>query len=185
MKDEQILELFFARDEKAIAETEKKYGALCHYVATNFLCMREDREECVNDTLLELWNSIPPAHPDDLRAYIAEIVRCRAIDRSRAANAWKRGGQVQIVSDELLSVIDDGSDLSEDYESARAGRVINDLLGTLGKQERAVFIMRYWMSESIGNISARTGFSEGKIKMMLMRTRKKLAERLRKEGFTV
>ena len=66
MKDEKIIELFFARDEEAIKETEKKYGALCHHIAENFLCMHEDREECVNDAMLELWNSIPPAHPDDL-----------------------------------------------------------------------------------------------------------------------
>ncbi len=185
MKDEKIIELFFARDEQAIKETEEKYGNLCLYIAANFLCMREDCEECVNDVMLELWQSIPPAQPSDLRAYIAEIVRCRAIDKSRASNAWKRGGNVQVVGEEFLSLLDDGTDLAKDYESTRAGQVINDLLSSLGKQERAVFVMRYWMSESIGNISARTGFSEGKIKMMLMRTRKKLEERLGKEGITV
>ena len=182
MKDEKIIELFFARDEEAIRETEKKYGALCHHVAENFLSIREDREECVNDAMLELWNSIPPANPDDLRAYLAEIVRCRAIDRSRANNAWKRGRNVQMVSDELLSSIPDGTDLSESYESARAGTVINDLLASLGERERDFFVMRYWMSESIHGIAQRTGATEGRIKMSLMRSRKKLAQMLRKEG---
>ncbi|MBQ4141510.1 MAG: sigma-70 family RNA polymerase sigma factor [Clostridia bacterium] len=185
MKDEKIIELFFARDEEAIRETQNKYGNLCLYIAANFLALREDREECVNDTLLELWQSIPPEKPIDLRAYVATIVRSRAIDKSRANNAWKRGGNVQIVGEEFLSMLDDGCDLAEDYESVRAGRVINDYLGALPKPERAVFIMRYWLDESITNISARTGFSEGRIKMMLMRTRKKLEERLRLEGITV
>ena len=87
MKDEKIIELFFARDEEAIKATEQKYGALCHHIAENFLSIHEDREECVSDAMLELWNSIPPARPDDLCAYLAEIVRCRAIDRTRANNA--------------------------------------------------------------------------------------------------
>ncbi len=185
MNDEKIIELFFARDEEAIRETQKKYGNLCLYVAANFLALREDREECVNDTLLELWQRIPPEKPLDLRAYVATIIRSRAIDKSRSNNAWKRGGNVQIVGEEFLSMLEDGCDLAEDYESVRAGRVINDFLGTLPKAERAVFVMRYWLDESISNISARTGFSEGKIKMMLMRTRKKLEERLRLEGITV
>lgn len=185
MKDEKIIELFFARDEEAIKATEQKYGALCHHVAENFLSIREDREECVSDAMLELWNSIPPARPDDLRAYLAEIVRCRAIDRSRANNAWKRGGNVQIVGDELLSTLPDGAELSETYESTRAGEIINELLASLGKQERAIFIMRYWMSESIRDIAARTGASEGKIKMSLMRSRKRLAEMLGKEGLII
>ena len=185
MKDEKIIELFFTRDEEAIKATEQKYGALCHHIAENFLCIHEDREECVSDAMLELWNSIPPARPDDLCAYLAEIVRCRAIDRTRANNAWKRGGKVQIVSDELLSTIPDGTELSESYESTRAGEIINELLSSLGREERAVFVMRYWMSESIREIASRTGSTEGKIKMMLMRTRKKLAERLGKEGFTL
>ena len=185
MKDEGIIELFFARDEQALAEIEEKYGKLCRYVAANFLCMPEDREECVNDVMLELWRHIPPDCPRDLRAYITTAVRRQAIDKSRSNNAWKRGGQVQIVGEEFLSTLDDGSDLAEDYESSRAGKIINEFLGTLSKKERAVFIMRYWLDESIGNISARTGFSEGKIKMMLMRTRRKLGEKLEKEGITV
>ena len=185
MDDKRIIELLFARDEQALREIEEKYGGLCRYIASNVLAMNEDIEECCNDAMLELWNSIPPARPDDLRSYLAEIVRCRSIDRTRANNAWKRGGNVQIVGDELLSAIPDGTELSESYESTRAGEIINELLASLGKEERAVFVMRYWMSESIREIARRTGSTEGKIKMMLMRTRKKLADKLKKEGFTL
>ena len=112
MDDKKIIELFFARDEGAIAETEKKYGKLCSYIASNILASREDSEECVNDTLLALWNSIPPDEPEPLSAYIAARAKNIAISKSRANNAWKRGGNVQIVSDELLSTIPDGTELS-------------------------------------------------------------------------
>lgn len=185
MKDEKIVELFLRRDESALREAEAKYGDLCHYIAANYLGAREDREECVNDTLLALWNSIPPEQPRSLYAYISATVRNIALYRSRTNNAWKRGGQVQVVGEEFLSVIEEGRSLSEDYESTRAGEVINAFLEKSGKKERAVFVMRYWHGESIPRIAARTGFSEGKIKMMLMRMRRRLQDELLKEGITV
>ena len=98
MEDEKIVELFWARDEDAIKETELKYNDLCHYIAKNFLALREDREECVNDALLALWNSIPPERPKSLRAYLSSIVRNIAISRTRASNAWKRGGVFVLLS---------------------------------------------------------------------------------------
>lgn len=182
MDDKRIIELFFARDEAALREVTKKYGKLCMHIAENFLSGREDAEECLNDTLLKLWQSIPPEKPSDLRAYVAAIIRSRAIDKIRCGSAGKRGGNVLIVSDELLSGLSDGSTLAEKYESTRAGEVINRFLDAHEKSERAVFVMRYYLNESIKDISSRTGFSEGKIKMMLMRMRRKLEEDLRKEG---
>ncbi len=182
MDDKRIIELFFARDERALREVTKKYGKLCMHIAENFLSSREDREECQSDVLLELWNRIPPEEPNDLRAYVAAIIRSRAIDKLRRDSAGKRGGNVLIVSDELISDLADGTSLAEEYESTRAGEVINKFLDSQQKCERAVFIMRYYLMESIKDISARTGFSEGKIKMMLMRMRRRLEEDLRKEG---
>lgn len=185
MKDEKIIELFFARDENALKETEEKYNSLCHYVARNFLSVREDREECINDALLALWNSIPPARPRSLSAFLSAIVRRIAINKTRAANAWKRGGEIQIVSDEFLSTLDDGSDLAADYESRRAGEVINAFLGTVSRDDRRIFIMRFWLGLSYAQIAEQTGFSDSKIKMSLHRTREKLAAELKKEGITV
>ena len=185
MKDEKILDLFFARDEKALEEVSEKFGKLCRFVASNFLSMREDREECFNDTLLALWNSIPPDRPENLPAYISATARNQAVNRSRAANAWKRGGQVQIVNEECLSLIADDKTIAEDYESALAARVINDFIEGLGATERKVFVLRYWFDASILQIVKQTGFSESKVKSMLARHRRRLAAKLEKEGIIV
>ena len=185
MKEEKIIELFFARDEEALRQVEQQYGDLCNYVASNFLCMREDREECVNDTLLALWNSIPPERPRSLSAYISTLARNIAINKSRANNAWKRGGGVQVISDEALSMIPDEKSLSELYEARIAGEIVNSFLSELTKSERKVFILRYWFDASDRQIADQTGFSHSKIKSMLARLRKRLAEKLGKEGIIV
>lgn len=185
MKDERIIELFFARSEDALRETELKYRNLCLYVASNFLNAREDREEVFNDSLLALWNSIPPERPDNLGAYLSEIVRRQSVNRSRANNAWKRGKNVQIVGEEFLSLVEDGTDLAAQFDAKRAGSLISDFLRASTKNDRKIFIMRYWLDMSIEQISSQTGFGESKIKVTLHRMRKKLASLLGKEGFTV
>ncbi len=185
MKDERIIELFFARDESAIKETELKYRNLCHFVASNFLTSKEDREETLNDSLLALWNSIPPERPDNLPAYLSEVVRRLSINKSRANNAWKRGKNVQVVGEEFLSMIEDGTDLAAQFDAKRAGELISRFLRASSKPDRKIFIMRYWLDMSIAQISAQTGFSESKIKVTLHRMRKKLAAELEKEGITV
>lgn len=182
MTDEKIIELLFARDERALKAIEEKYIALCRYTAGNFLNSPEDVEECINDVLLSVWEHIPPERPESLPAYITVLVRNAAKRRTRDANAWKRGGQVQIVGEEFLSMIPDGGDLSAEYESRRAGEVINRFLGTLSKSERRVFMMRYWIDAGIEQIASQTGFSHSKIKSMLSRLRKRLSDELRKEG---
>ena len=185
MKDEKIIELFFARDENALRETEEKYNSLCHYVARNFLSVREDREECINDALLALWNSIPPERPDNLPAFLSEIVRRLSINKSRANNAWKRGKNVQIVGEEFLSMIEDGTDLAAQFDAKRGGELISAFLRASSKSDRKIFIMRYWLDMSIEQISSQTGFGESKVKVTLHRMRKKLAAELGKEGITV
>lgn len=185
MDDKRIIELFFARDEEALAQTEKKYGALCRYIASNILAIREDAEECVSDVMLALWQNIPPDQPRDLRAYIGKSVRNRAHEISRGQNAWKRGGRVQIVGDEFLSMLDDGTDLADQFEAKRAGKLISDSLQKLNKSDKKIFVLRYWMGLEINRITELTGYGESRIKMSLLRTRKKLAEELKKGGFTV
>jgi RNA polymerase sigma-70 factor (ECF subfamily) len=185
LKDEKIIELFFERNEEAIAQTEIKYSGLCHYITSNILALRQDREECISDALLSLWNNIPPDRPKSLAAYLGTVLRRLALDRSRAENAWKRGKGVQTVGEEFLELIEDGRDLAEDYETKRAARIVNDYLGRLGKTERKIFILRYWADCSIAQIAEQTGYGESKIKMTLLRTRNKLREELGKEGITV
>ena len=185
MDDKKIIDLFFARDENAIAEIEKKYGALCRYIAGNILDQREDVEECVSDVMLALWNAIPPDRPEDLRAYVGRSVRNRALVISRDTNAWKRGGRITLVGEEYLSMLDDGSDLASDYEARRAGRIVSDFLERINEDHRDIFVMRYWFGMTYRAIAEQTGHSESKVKISLMRTRKKLAEELRKGGITV
>ena len=185
MNDKKLLELFWGRDENAIRETEKKYGDLCRFVAGNILASREDREECVSDVMLALWNSIPPEKPENLRAYIGTTARNHALNRSREANAWKRGGNVKIVGEEFLAMLDDGTSLAEQYEAKRAGEIINRFLDTIKKDDRKIFVMRFWLDMTIPQIAKQTGFGESKVKMSIVRTRKKLAAELHKEGITV
>ena len=182
MEDKQIIDLIFARDESGLQHTQEKYARMYFSILRQALSDESDVEECGNDVLLALWNRIPPETPGDLRAYIAAIIRSRAIDKLRAESAGKRGGNVLIVSDELLSDLPDGTTLSEKYESTLAGEVVNRFLESQEKSDRAVFVMRYFLMENIKEISSRTGFSEGRIKMLLMRMRRRLEEELRKEG---
>lgn len=185
MTDEKLIEMFKNRDEGAIRAAEEKYRSYCLAIAANYLALNEDREECVNDALLALWNQIPPDEPKSFTAYLAKIVRTLALERSRDANAWKRGGRVTVVGEEFLSDLTDGRTLAEDYESSRAGAVINEFLASLSKTERKIFILRYWFDEDILVIARKTGFSDSKIKSLLKRLRDRLREKLNKEGITL
>ena len=185
MKDERIVELFWERDENAIRETEKKYGDFCHYLAKNYLSSREDREECINDAMLALWNNIPPEKPKSFFAYLSGIIRKISQQRSRSNNAWKRGGQVQFVSDEILMMLDDGSDLASDFEAKRAGEIISRVLGEVNEGDKKIFVLRYWLGMSIAQIAEQMRSGESRIKVSLHRTRKKIALELGKEGITV
>ena len=182
MKDEKIIELLFKRDEEALLEVEREYRDFCHTVASNILSIREDREECINDMLLALWNNIPPEKPNCLKSYIAKIIRNLALKRSRDSNVWKRSANFLTTGDEFLETIPDTCDLCEQFEAARAGRIINDFLETLPEHECDVFVLRYYYGEEILAIAEDMSFTEGKVKSILFRTRQKLAKKLTKEG---
>lgn len=185
MRDERIISLFFARDERALDELERKYGNLIRYIASNILPCPEDAEECVNDVYIALWTSIPPTEPRSLSAYVSEVTRRQALKKSRANNAEKRGGAVSIVGEEFLSMLDDGTSLSELYESKRTGELISEFLRGLPEDDRIVFLMRYFFNMGPRDIAAKMNCGESRIKMKLLRTREKLAEHLKKEGITV
>lgn len=185
MTDEKIIELLFERDETALSEIESKYKRLLRYIAENFLSAREDVEECLNDVLLSVWNAIPPERPDDLRAYVSAAVRNCAIDKLRSNKADKRGGGFVAVSDEFLSMLDDGTDLASEFEARRAGEIINAFLAEQSGENRDIFVMRHYLGMSYAEICDTFGCSEGKVKMSLLRSRKKLAAKLRKEGIFI
>lgn len=184
MDDLMIIELYFKRNEKAIKETDKKYGRLCFTVAINILGNDEDSEECVNDTYLSVWNKIPPTRPSNFMAFICKITRNLSLKRLNYNKAMKRTPESFVSFTEMEDVLPDNSIMS-DIESAEIGRLISEFLNNQKPDARAVFIRRYWFFDSINDIAARYSFSESKVKNMLYHSRNKLREYLKKEGIDV
>ena len=183
MEDVEIIEMYFSRNESAIGETEKKYGKLCRRIAMNVLRNELDAEECVNDTYLETWNSIPPHRPRVLSAFLCSITRRRSVSRLRSRTALRRGGGA---ADEALEELGEcvGTMSAEDeLDRLELSLVLDGFVRSLEETERYVFLRRYWYVEPISDISESLGFSKSKVKSMLFRTRKKLARELEKEGF--
>ena len=180
MEDRKIIELFFERSEKALDETEKKYGRYCHTVAYSVLGSKEDTEEVVNDTYLRAWNSIPPAKPQRLSTYLGKITRNLALNRLRDG---RRRLEAELVYEEIAEAIPDVSgDPCEDIELRDA---LNDFLADLDKTRRRMFVSRYFYMRSIREISREMGVSEGAVKVGLSRTRKRLREFLSERGIVI
>jgi RNA polymerase sigma-70 factor (ECF subfamily) len=174
MDDNSILNQFFARDENAIRETEKKYAAYLFTVASNILGP-QDAEECVNDTFLKAWEKIPPSRPAFFKSFLAKITRNRALDMYRANTAQKRtGSQTELLLSELSEIIPASADVHAAYENNLVSDEINTFIKKLDKESRFVFMRRYWYADSISEIAKGCGYSESKVKSMLLRTRRKL-----------
>ena len=180
MEDSVIIELYFIRDEDALLKTEEKYGKLCHKVAYNILNNREDAEECVNDTYKEMWNSIPPKKPDNLTAFICGITRNLSLKRLEYLKRDKRAKHLTESFDELEEILSSNTEGSISEENI--GKLISDFLRGRGRDERNVFIRKYYFFDSVEEIAARYSFTESKVKNMLYRTRQRLKEYLIKEG---
>jgi len=186
MEDEAILDLFFAREESAIEQTRRKYGRRLLFTANNILHNGEDAEECVSDTLLKAWQSIPPVRPERFGAFLVKIARNASLGKWQANTAAKRGGgETQLLLDELEGCIPATSDPAREYEASLVTQSINTFLGGVDKTSRAAFVQRYFHSESIVEISTRFGVSESKVKSILFRLRKKLRVHLEKEGVAI
>ncbi len=185
MEDAKIIQLFFDRDEAAIARTDEKYGKYCRTIAGNILHSAEDSEECINDTYLQSWNSIPPQKPQNLRTYLGKICRNLAINLFEHLSAAKRGGgETAVCLDELAEVLA-GSDVEEEIDSSLLTEAINCFLAETPKETRIIFTKRYFYMISVKDISKELGVTESKVKMTLLRTRQKLQNYLLKEGFGV
>ncbi len=183
MDDTQIVELYWARMESAIEETEAKYGSYCHSIALNILHNPEDAAESVNDTWLDAWNSMPPHRPSVLSTFLGKLTRRISIDKWRRATAKKRGdGQLPLVLAELEDCISDGKSIEEETERKLLAEVIAAFVKSLPETEQKVFLCRYWYMDSVNSIASRFRFSESKVKSMLYRTREKLRACLEKEG---
>ena len=186
MEDERIVDLFWKRDETALAETESKYSRYCFAIANGILRNDEDAHECVNDTLLAAWNAIPPNRPEILSTFLGKITRNLSLMKLRKRTADKRGGgNAETALDEYEELIPSDMRIDENLDAEAIACILNDFLASVSQDERRVFLRRYWYFDSISDIASRLNFSQSKVKMMLKRTRDRLMARLQKEGVYV
>lgn len=186
MTDGEIVKLFWKRNEDALEHTRTKYGSYCRSIAFNILHSCEDAEECVNDSLFNAWNSIPPNKPRNLRTYMGKLVRNVSINRFEHYSAQKRGGtQTESAIGELENSLSDEADVFAHLEGEAITRCINTMLQNSSKEKRIIFVRRYWYLDSIADIANAYSLSESKVTSMLFGMRKKLKEELKKEGVNI
>ena len=184
MEDAAIIDLYWARDEDAIRETDAKYGRFCYGVARRILADEDDSRECVNDTYLAAWRSIPPKRPAALGAYLGRITRNLSLGRIRAQTCAKRGGgEVPLCLDELSDCVSSRSRAEERVEVRELASAVNYFLGTLNETERDLFVCRYFFAAPVGELAGRFGYSEGRVRTRLSRTRARLRRFLETEGY--
>ena len=177
MEDYKIVDLYWARKEVAIAETEQKYGKMLHSLSYSLLSSHEDAEECVNDTYLGAWNTMPDARPMYLGPFLSKITRRLSIDRWRHEHREKRGGVAGVV-EELTECIPDADTPATEYERGLLRGELNAFLRTLPEEKRTIFVRRYFYAQPLNVIAKETGVSEAKVKVTLHRLREQLKQRL-------
>ncbi len=186
MDDSKIIELYESRDQRAITKTSQKYGRYLTKISYNILSDISDAEECVNDTYLRTWNSIPPQKPSILSVFLARITRFVSLDLLRKKYADKRGGGEYMLSLDELSEVVSGREGTDDLVMQRELiGAIDSFLQSLSATACDIFVMRYFYADSIKDIARFYGYSEAKIKTSLFRTRQSLAEFLKKEGYDI
>ncbi len=180
MEDAKIIELFWARNEDAIRETDAAYGRKLNTLARKILLSQEDAEESVNDTYMKAWKAIPPHRPQYLFAFLAAICRHLSLDRLDWKAAAKRNAEVVALTEEMeMCIPDTGHDRR--IEGKELGRILDAFLKDLPRESRRIFLRRYWYADTIGEIARRYGLTESKVKMQLSRTKAKLCTYLKKE----
>lgn len=184
MEDSKIVQLYWDRNEFAISATSEKYGNYCNSIAGNILGNREDAEECVNDTYINAWNSMPPHRPEALAPFLGKIVRNISFNRYKHNTARKRGGgEIPVVLDELSDLVSGRSSVEQEISHKELVCTINRFLQGLPKKKRSIFICRYWYTESISEIAVRYGMKENAVSMALNRIRLQLRKYLVERGF--
>lgn len=186
MDDSKIIELYMDRSEQAISETARKYGRYCHYIAYNILHNDEDSEECVNDTYLRTWNSIPPKRPNKLQTFLGKITRNLSLNKYEKQSAEKRGsGQIPLILDELTECIPADRNSETLVEDMVIKETLDRFLENLSADARKIFVRRYWYMSSVKEIAEEYGLSESIVTVTLFRTRQKLKTVLEKEGIAL
>ena len=182
--DNQIIELFFSRNNDALIRTDEKYGVYCRTVSLRILNDSQDVEECINDMLYQAWNSIPPTRPNSLKAYLGKVIRNISLNKLKHSNRQKRAAnECSVAFEELENVLTAAHNSVEEHLEAMAlSKAINAFLDNQSAQNRKVFIARYWYFEPVSSIAKNLGISESKTKMILLRMRNSLKDYLKKEG---
>ena len=185
LEDSRIIALLFERSEQAIEELNRKYGPAVKKTAANILRDRLDVEECVNDTYLRVWNSIPPQNQNPLVSYVCKIARNLAVNRYHANSAEKRNKNYDLVLEEMEECIPSGVSVETEVEARALSGAIDRFLSTLKAEDRFLFVRRYWYADSVADLAAMTSCSPNRVSVRLFRIREKLQKALEKEGFLV
>jgi len=185
MDDTAIIGLYWSRDQRALGESQRKYGPLCFRLSQNILACREDAEECVSDTWLRAWDTMPPQRPDCLRAYLSRICRNLSLDRWRRRSAQKRGEGLEVLLEELEDCVPASPSAEEAAESREITRCIDVWLEGLEQEDRSVFLCRYWYGQQVREIARQTGRSPQKTAQRLYRLRQSLRKALEQEGIEI
>ena len=186
MEDSEIVDLYWERSENAIAETSKKYSKYCHYISFNILQNNEDAEECVDDTYIRAWKSMPTQRPARLSTFLGRITRNLSINKYKGYTAEKRGaGQTSLVLSELEDCVPSSENVDQAMDEAALADAVNRFLASLSRKKRIVFMRRYWYLSPVKEIAGEYGINENTVKSMLFRVRNELRLFLEKEGITV
>lgn len=184
MTDSEIIELFNARDERALSETQNAYGKYCETIARNVLGDEAEVGECVNDALLKAWENIPPERPQSLRAFLAAITRNNAISRyRRGVTKMREKDAAALVLEDFAEILPAGNDVEKTAEHREIIAEINRFLGEIASVNRVVFVLRFYCFESVPDIAARLGMSKKAVSATLYRTKKQIKKHLEKEGY--
>ena len=185
MTDLEIIDLFFERSEQAISELEKSHGSPVRKLTYNILGNQQDTEECVNDTWLAAWNSIPPHRPSPLRTFVCKIARNLAAKKYHSNSAIKRNSHYDLALDELAECISDTKTVEDICSAKELSAAINHFLDTLSYEDRFIFMRRFWYADALADIACMTGMSYSAVSVRLHRTKNKLKNQLMKEGLFV
>ncbi|MBS6218157.1 MAG: sigma-70 family RNA polymerase sigma factor [Clostridiales bacterium] len=184
MDDARIVQLYWDRDEQAIPATSEKYGRYCNSIAKNILGNPEDAEECVNDTYMSAWNTMPPHRPNTLSVFLGKLTRNLSLNRYKQNTAGKRGGgEVPVVLDEITALVSDTDSIEQEIDRVELIKAIDTFLDRLPSDKRRIFVCRYWYFDSISNIASRFGMTENNVSVTLNRLRSKLHNYLLERGF--
>ena len=178
MNDQQIIDLYFQRNEQAIAETDKQYGAACMRISLNILNSRPDAEECISDTYLSVWNSIPPTRPARLGAFVCRIARNLSVKRFRYLHRQRRNRDLEVALEDLSMIAAPAEDRADEL-----AQDISDFLEKQDKLDRMLFMGRYFYLCSIKNLSEKSGLTSNNISVRLHRVREKLRAYLLERGY--